>query len=105
MSTARSLPRSLLWLRALVLLLAVLVPAAHAEGHPAAVSSGEIAEYDVLDTDLRPASRASHRAVARPRPVPRVPRPAPAAPQGWPLPAPAPPPHAPDTLRSVVLRC
>ncbi|MBK3571798.1 hypothetical protein JHN47_50010, partial [Streptomyces sp. MBT62] len=66
MSTARSLPRSRAWLRALVLLLALLVPGAHAEMRavPVASSVETTIEYDVLDTAtaaLRPSALAVHR--------------------------------------------
>ncbi|MEV0174982.1 hypothetical protein AB0I00_28170 [Streptomyces sp. NPDC050803] len=102
MSTVRRLPRGHAWLRALVLLLALCVPAAPA-GVPAspvaAVSAGETVEYDAVDPVLRPAAaRRAHRPAAPPR------RPAP-------LPRPRPPavqprtPHALPVLRSVVLRC
>ncbi|WP_327718012.1 hypothetical protein OG381_23340 [Streptomyces sp. NBC_00490] len=95
------------WLRAFVLLLALLVPGGHA-GAPAATAvapiAGELAEYDVLDTALRPPARAAHRPVVPLRPAPR-PAPAPAVPAGRPLPAPPRPPYALHTLRSVVLRC
>jgi hypothetical protein len=91
------------WLRAFVLLLALLVPGAPA-GAPAAVpvAVGEIAEYDVLDTALRPADR---HPVAPPRPAPRVEPPSPAVPEGTPLPAPPHPSYRLLTLRTVVLRC
>ncbi|MGQ4382261.1 hypothetical protein [Streptomyces sp. SAS_270] len=125
MSTVRSLPRSHAWLRALVLLLALTVPGAHAVGgvvHAASTvsgagigtgagsgpgsgsGSGEIAEYDVLDTVLQPPARSAHR---RPCvPLRRAPAPAalgraPGAPQVRPRPA----PPLPYSLRSVVLRC
>ncbi|WP_405645832.1 hypothetical protein [Streptomyces sp. NBC_00019] len=95
------------WLRAFVLLLALLVPGGHAGAHAAnAVTpvAGEVAEYDVLDTALRPPARAAHRPVVPLRPAPR-PAPAPGVPAGRPLPAPPRPPYALHTLRSVVLRC
>ncbi|MBE8471674.1 hypothetical protein [Streptomyces justiciae] len=94
------------WLRAFVLLLALLVPAAPAGAHAATavtpVVSGEITEYDVLDTALRPAARHS---VAPLRPAPRVEPPSPVVPEGTPLPAPPHPSYRLLTLRTVVLRC
>jgi hypothetical protein len=92
-------------LRAFVLLLALLVPGAHSGAHAATpVVAGEIAEYDVLDTALRPPARAAHRPVAPLRPT-APPAPAFRAPAGHPLPAPPRPPYSLHTLRSVVLRC
>ncbi|MBK6016257.1 hypothetical protein JHN45_34735, partial [Streptomyces sp. MBT53] len=75
MSTARSLPRSRAWLRALVLLLALLVPGAHAEMRavPVASSVETTIEYDVLDTAtaaLRPSALAVHRPTPPLRPAP-----------------------------------
>ncbi|KKD05506.1 hypothetical protein [Streptomyces sp. WM6386] len=95
------------WLRAFVLLLALLVPGGHAGAHAAlavAPVAGEAAEHDVVDTALRPPARAAHRPVVPLRPAPR-PAPAPGVPAGRPLPAPPRPPYALHTLRSVVLRC
>ncbi|SNX62330.1 hypothetical protein SAMN06272735_4102 [Streptomyces sp. TLI_55] len=91
------------WLRAFVLLLALLVPVAPT-GTPAAVpvAVGEIAEYDVLDTVLRPAER---HPVAPLRPAPRVEPPSPVTPEGTPLPAPPHPTSRLLALRTVVLRC
>ncbi|WP_037675142.1 hypothetical protein [Streptomyces griseus] len=105
-STARSLPRSRAWLRVLVLLLAVVVPGAHAEAHPAPVGAvaGESVEYDALDTVLRPPAHHAHRPAAPLRPTP-LPAPRPGDPAVPPLPAPPGPPYSPHTLRSVVLRC
>ncbi|MFF3336955.1 hypothetical protein ACFYWX_46990 [Streptomyces sp. NPDC002888] len=106
MSTARGLPRGRAWLRVLVVLLAVLVPGAHAEAPTAPVGAavGESVEYDALDTLLRPPSRHAHRSAAPLRPAPL-----PASPPGvladLPLPAPPGPPYTPHILRSVVLRC
>ncbi|MCF1600441.1 hypothetical protein, partial [Streptomyces muensis] len=73
-STARRPSRSRAWLRVLVLLLALLVPGAHAQAHAAAPptatgamgSSGELAEHDVLDTVLRPPARPDRRGASRP---------------------------------------
>jgi len=107
MSTARGLPRSRAWLRVLVLLLAVLVPGGPAEVSAPPGVSVEIADYDVLDTALRPQARDAHRPAVHPRRAPR-PGPAPAVPQGRPHPAPPKPPYALHALRAlhtVVLRC
>ncbi|MEU6374005.1 hypothetical protein [Streptomyces sp. NPDC046909] len=94
------------WLRAFVLLLALLVPGAHAGAHAATavtpVVSTEITEYDVLDTALRPAAQ---RPVAPLRPAPRVEPAPPITPERTPLPAPPHPSYALHTLRTVVLRC
>ncbi|MFF7447736.1 MULTISPECIES: hypothetical protein [unclassified Streptomyces] len=96
------------WLRAFVLLLALLVPGGHAGAHAAtAVApavSAELVEYDVLDTALRPPARAAHRPVAPLGPAPR-PAPAPGVPADRPLPVPPRPPYALPLLRTVVLRC
>ncbi|MGF0174876.1 hypothetical protein ACQF36_31600 [Streptomyces sp. Marseille-Q5077] len=106
-STARRHSRSRAWLRVLVLLLALLVPGAHAQAHALPVTagiSGEVAEHDVLDTALRPAARADRRNAVRARPAP-PPRPAPGA---APAPRSCPPPgqpYVPHILRTVVLRC
>ncbi|MEU1480557.1 hypothetical protein [Streptomyces sp. NPDC005760] len=104
MSTVRRPPHRHTWLRALVLLLALLVPGAPAQIHAAHVVAGETAEQDVLDTALRPPARTVHRATVRLRPAPR-PEPAPGAPADRPHPAPPRPPYALPALRSVVLRC
>lgn len=109
MSTTRNLPRSRTWLRVLVLLLALLVPGAHAQAHavPAVAGvSGEAAEHDVLDTVLRPPARADRRTTVRLRPTP-PPKPAPGVPACLSHPAsPQPrPPYVPHILRTVVLRC
>ncbi|WP_327316229.1 hypothetical protein [Streptomyces sp. NBC_01235] len=103
MSTARSHSRSRAWLRVLVVLLALLVPGAPAELATTPVAAGEIAEYDVLDTALRPAPCA-HRPAALLRPAP-LPVPAPGVPADRPLPAPPGPSCALHALRTVVLRC
>ncbi|MET9819529.1 hypothetical protein [Streptomyces sp. NPDC006355] len=96
------------WLRVLVLLLALLVPGAHAEAHtaPAAGVPGEstIVECDVLDAAPRPAARAARRAPVPLRPTP-FPRPGPARTAQPPVPVPPTPPHDPRPLRSEVLRC
>ena len=104
MSTARRLPRSRVWLRALVLLLALLVPGAHAEAHAASAVSVQSAEYDVLDTALQPPAHAVHRPAVPLRPAP-LPARAPGVPEGRPLPAPPGPSYALHTVRCVVLRC
>ncbi|WP_406124663.1 hypothetical protein [Streptomyces sp. NBC_00989] len=107
-SPARSLPRSRVWLRALVLLLALLVPGTHAEmrATPAASSAETTIEYDVLDPTaaLRPLSPAVHRPAAPLRPAP-APHPASPDPQARAFPAPPWPPYTLRALRTVVLRC
>ncbi|WP_329337321.1 hypothetical protein OG866_22790 [Streptomyces sp. NBC_00663] len=91
------------WLRAFVLLLALLMPGAHTGAHAAVpVAASEVAEYDVLDTVLRPAAQ---HPVAPLRPAPRAEPPAPVVPERPPLPAPPRPSYAQLTLRTVVLRC
>ncbi|MEU9270525.1 hypothetical protein AB0E04_34480 [Streptomyces sp. NPDC048251] len=100
MSPAARLPRSRTWLRTLVLLLALLVPGATAEVSATPVAAAELAEYDVLDTALRPAPCA-HRPAAPLRPA-ALPAPAPGVPADPPRPAPHRPSYA---LRTVVLRC
>ncbi|MFE3855703.1 hypothetical protein ACFXPN_31780 [Streptomyces griseorubiginosus] len=106
MSTVRRLPHRLGPLHALVLLLVLLVPGAPAQTHAAHVVAGEVAEYDVLDTALRPPARTAHRRAAavplRPAPLPGT---APAVAESRWLPAPPRPPYALPALRSVVLRC
>lgn len=104
MSTVRSVSRGHAWLRTLVLLLALLVPGAHAEVHAAPSAATEIVEYDALDVALRPPADALHRTVValRPAPLQAPPRDTPAE---RPLPSPPLPPHALQALRSVVLRC
>ncbi|MCX4881962.1 MULTISPECIES: hypothetical protein [unclassified Streptomyces] len=104
MSTARHLPRGHAWLRTLVLLLALLVPGAHAEVHATPVAAAETVGYDALDAALRPPAEAVRPAVAVLRPAP-LPAPAPATPAGRPRQAPPRPPHALPALRTVVLRC
>jgi hypothetical protein len=99
------------WVRALVLLLVLLVPCAHAQAlavpPPAPVAGesgpgGTAAEYDHLDT----APRAPARIARRPAPPRWTLLPAAtgqARPDGHP--APPAPPLAPRGTRSVVLRC
>ncbi|MHC3471160.1 hypothetical protein ACYF6T_21025 [Streptomyces sp. 7R007] len=104
MSTARHLPRSRVWLRALVLLLALLVPGeAYATAAPASIES--TAEYDAAAPVPPPLVRADHRQVVPPRPA-LLPDPAPVAAGTRPCPS-APPRTActPRLLRTVVLRC
>ncbi|MER6460253.1 hypothetical protein ABT278_07275 [Streptomyces sp. NPDC001228] len=99
------------WLRALVLLLALLLAGAGtaagsrtAAAAPAA--SAETAEHDVLDTPLRLPARAVHRADVPQRPAP-LSGTAPADPADRHRPcATAPrPPYVTPLLRTVVLRC
>lgn len=104
MSTVRRLPHRHIWLRTLVLLLALLAPGAPAQTHAAHVAVGEIVEYDVLDTALRPPPRAAHRTAVPLRPAPRQ-EAAPDVGERRSVPAPPRPPYALPALRSVVLRC
>ncbi|PAZ16700.1 hypothetical protein CLM62_07145 [Streptomyces sp. SA15] len=113
MSTAPQaprVPRRHAWPRLLVLLLALLVPGAHAGAQvvPVGAVAGEggaaAFEYDAFDTVLRPAPRGTARPVVPLRPAP-VPEPEPPAPTARPLPVPPRVPHALHALRSVVLRC
>ncbi|MFG2554487.1 hypothetical protein [Streptomyces sp. NPDC048581] len=109
MSTASILPRSRTWLRVLVLLLALLVPGAHAQAHAvpamaAGVSGEAAAEHDALDTVLRPPARTDRRTTVRPCSTP-PPKPAPSVPARLSHPAPPRPPYVPHILRTVVLRC
>ncbi|MEU0387164.1 hypothetical protein [Streptomyces chartreusis] len=96
------------WARVLVLLLALLVPGAHAEAHagPTAAVSGESAavECDVIDTAPRPPARGTRRTAV---PLRSTPLPGPEPAYGAPRPAPVPsdPRHDPRPLRSEVLRC
>ncbi|MEU9167087.1 hypothetical protein AB0D34_04695 [Streptomyces sp. NPDC048420] len=102
MSPARRLPPSRTWLRTLVLLLALLVPVAPvhaAEAH--VVAAGEIIEYDLLDTALRPPARVVHQPAVSLRPAPRQET----CPRAHRPPRPSRPPYAPPAPRSVVLRC
>ncbi|MFE7929136.1 hypothetical protein ACFU6S_10385 [Streptomyces sp. NPDC057456] len=104
MSPAARLPRSRTWLRTLVLLLALLVPGAATEVSTAPVAAADFAEYDVLDTALRPAAPCAHRPAALRRPAP-LPAPAPGVPADRPRRAPHRPSYALHALRTVVLRC
>ncbi|MET8568098.1 hypothetical protein [Streptomyces sp. NPDC004783] len=103
------------WARALVLLLALLVPCAHAQAGipatPSAVAAAESgpggtpAEYDHLDSAQRAPARADRRcAPPRRTHLPaRAPRALRARTDG--RRAPHAPPHTPRGTRSVVLRC
>ncbi|MFJ8635128.1 hypothetical protein [Streptomyces sp. NPDC093568] len=106
MRTARCRSRSRTWLRVVVLLLALLVPGAHAQAHalPMVAGAAEVAEHDVLDTALRPPARADRRTLVRTRPAPS-PAPAPGTAPGPRSSAPHRPPYVPHILRTVVLRC
>ncbi|MYS93248.1 MULTISPECIES: hypothetical protein [Streptomyces] len=94
--------------RVLVLLLALLVPGAHAEAHagPTAIVSGEstAVECDVVDTAPRPPARGTRRTAV---PLRSAPLPGPGPAHGTPHAAPVPsgPRHDPRPLRSEVLRC
>ncbi|MBD0838601.1 MULTISPECIES: hypothetical protein [unclassified Streptomyces] len=100
MSTVRRLPRARAWLRAFVLLLALCLPAAPADGPASPVAAAaEVVEYDAVDPVLRPA--AARRAD---RPTAPPPRPAP-LPRPRVRPEPPRTPPALPVLRSVVLRC
>ncbi|MFE5186565.1 hypothetical protein [Streptomyces sp. NPDC056628] len=110
MSTARRGSRSRVWLRVVVLLLALLVPGAHAQAHalPVAVTAGaEAVEHDVLDAAVRPAARSGRRAgtrlAVRPCAGPR--RQLAPAPVTRRADRPAAAPSVPPLLRTVVLRC
>ncbi|MEU3252928.1 hypothetical protein [Streptomyces sp. NPDC006997] len=99
------------WLRALVLLLVLCVPGAHAGARAVppvtvtAESGGTVAEADPLDTALRAPGRGAHRPAVPQRPTdPGPPRVPPAAHTPHPA-APPPPPYALRTLRCVVLIC
>ncbi|SDP76376.1 hypothetical protein SAMN04487981_13841 [Streptomyces sp. cf386] len=107
MSTARTVPRSHTWLRVLVLLLALLVPGAHAQAHavPAVAGvSGEAVEHDALDTVLRPPARTDRRTTVRLCSTPPS-KPVPGVPARLSHPAQPRPPYVPHILRTVVLRC
>ncbi|MFG3272432.1 hypothetical protein [Streptomyces luteogriseus] len=101
-------PRRHAWLRVLVLLLALLVPGAHAEAHTGwtAAVSGEstTVECDLLDTALRPPARAARRTADPLSPAP-LPVPGPASTARHPVSVPPSPPIDPRPLRSEVLRC
>ncbi|MFB6850321.1 hypothetical protein ACFCXS_36530 [Streptomyces sp. NPDC056373] len=101
-------PRRHAWLRVLVLLLALLVPGAHAEAHSGwtAPVSGEntTVECDLLDTALRPPARGVRRVAAPPAPAP-LPNPGPAHATQRSVRVPPSAPHGPRPPRSEVLRC
>ncbi|MDQ0749624.1 hypothetical protein QF034_003855 [Streptomyces africanus] len=96
------------WARVLVVLLALLVPGAHAEAHAGAtaVVSGEstAVAYDVLDAALRPPARGARRTAVPLRPTPLPSSGAAYAPPR-PVPVPPGPRHDLRPLRSEVLRC
>ncbi|TXS41720.1 hypothetical protein EAO75_42000 [Streptomyces sp. uw30] len=94
-------------MRVLVLLLALLVPGAHAQAHALpmpAEAAAEVVEHDILDTALRPPARTDRRHAVRTRPAPPL-QPAPDAAPGSRPTAPTGPPYVPHILRTVVLRC
>jgi len=109
-SIAASRARGRIPLRLLVLLLALLMPAAPvaATGIPVTAVAGEVAEADLTEAAPRPVARGTGRPV-----VPRRPLPAPAAHPLRPAPSAVPagrpavavPPYRVRVLRSVVLRC
>ncbi|MEW2808276.1 hypothetical protein AB0929_14385 [Streptomyces massasporeus] len=102
-------PRRHAWLRVLVLLLALLVPGAHAEAHTGwtAGVSGEstTVECDLLDTALRPPGRAARRTASVPLSPAPLPGPGPASTAQHPVPVPPSPRLDPRPLCSEVLRC
>ncbi|MEU6577703.1 hypothetical protein [Streptomyces sp. NPDC046805] len=101
------LPRGRVWLRVLVLLLALLVPVAHTALQapvPSPAVTGEVLEYGVLDTALRPPTARVHHTAVPPHSAP-LRTPAPAIAQRRCLRAPTPLPYVLLALRSVVLRC
>lgn len=100
-SIARRLPRRQ-WLRTLVLLLALLVPA-QTYTAPALASSAESVEHGVTEAATRPVAHAAERTAVPPRPAP-APEPASAV-SHRPPPRPSGPARALHFLRSVVLRC
>ena len=101
MTTARRRPRSRSWLRALVLLLALLVPQ-EACPVPSAEPQAVSVEYDVMEAAaLPPLLRAVQRPAVPLRPTP-LPPPAPAGPAA---PSGSLPARVPLLLRTVVLRC
>lgn len=102
-STGPHVPHGRAWLRAFVLLLALLTPGAATEACVAPAAAAGIVEYDVVDPALRPAAGA-HRPVVPPRPAPAT-EPAPAVPAERPRPAPPRTPYALCALHTVVLRC
>ncbi|MER6528936.1 hypothetical protein [Streptomyces sp. NPDC001508] len=103
MSGAHALPHGRAWLWVLVLLLALLVPGAHAEAHATPVVAGDVVQHDDLDTALRPPSRAVPHLLVPVRPAPLA-LPADGIPHSRPPAAPR-SPYALRALCSVVLRC
>ena len=107
----RAVPRSRTWLRVLVLLLALLVPGAHAGLTAAAplaapALAAETAEHDLTETvALRTPTRPAPRTAAPLRPCPLPAAPVPGGADGRRTAVPPRAPHAPPALRSVVLRC
>ncbi|MET8981512.1 hypothetical protein ABZX85_38545 [Streptomyces sp. NPDC004539] len=104
MSSTRLLSRGRVWLRALVVVLALLVPG-EACTVPCVAMAVESVEYDVVDSGLRPSAAPVERAVTvlRPAALPGGPAEVPE----W-VPAKAPEirvPHGLSALRCVVLRC
>ncbi|MFD0316003.1 hypothetical protein [Streptomyces flavalbus] len=99
------------WLRALVLLLVLCVPGAHAGAQavpPVTVTAengGTAAEADPLDTALRAPGRGAHRPVVPQRPAGRPTPPAARAGHGPRTTLPPRPPYALQSLRCVVLIC
>ncbi|MFJ7340560.1 hypothetical protein ACIQU3_09720 [Streptomyces sp. NPDC101110] len=101
-------PRRHVRLRVLVLLLALLLPGAHAEAYTGVTApvpaEHTTVECDLLDTAPRPAPRAARR-VTDP-PAPALPTGSgPTRPARRSTPVPPSPPHDPRPLRSEVLRC
>ncbi|MFF7793783.1 hypothetical protein [Streptomyces sp. NPDC007991] len=96
------------WARVLVLLLALLVPGAHAEAHagPTAAVSGEstAVERDVLDAAPRPPAQGARRTAVPVRPTP-LPSSGSAYAAPHPVPGPPGPRYDPRPLRCEVLRC
>ncbi|MGW3288355.1 hypothetical protein ACWDR3_27340 [Streptomyces sp. NPDC001002] len=101
MSTARRHPHSRTWLRVLMLLLVLLVPGETATAAPAPVAV-ESVEYDAVEAALPPLVRTAARRPDVPLPLAPPRAPAPYRPKAR---SSAVPPHVPDVLRTVVLRC
>lgn len=109
MSRSASRPRSRIWLRVLVLLVALWVPGVHAEAQaaPALGVSAESFEHDdtdALDMLVRPSARTVHRADVPERPAP-LPGPAPGRPTARTRAVSPRVPYAQPLLRTVILRC
>ncbi|MEU3981421.1 hypothetical protein AB0F77_15130 [Streptomyces sp. NPDC026672] len=105
MSTPRRPPLGRAWLRAWVLLLALLVPAAHIEAHTVRTVAADVVEHDVPDPGVRPVSRTVQRPLLPVRPGSPGEAPALVAGEERPPTAPHPRPYTALALRSVVLRC